>query len=57
MNTPLELMNNHNVDMKEALCRGTMKNYYTTQKYREIFKNAKTKDRHFIKPDQLQICY
>ena len=30
-------MNYHNVDMKEALCWGTMKNYYTTQKYLEKF--------------------
>ncbi len=30
-------MNYHNIDMKEALSWGTMKNYYTTQKYLERF--------------------
>lgn len=32
-----KLMNYHNIDMKESLSWGTMKNYYTTQKYLERF--------------------
>ena len=36
-----KLMNYHNVEMKEALCWGTMKNYYTTQKYLEKFLKEK----------------
>ena len=31
--TLCKLMNYHNIDMKESLCWGTMKNYFTTQKY------------------------
>ncbi|MEO7801970.1 MAG: site-specific integrase, partial [Ginsengibacter sp.] len=36
-----KLMNYHNIDMKEALSWGTMKNYYTTQKYLEKFLKKK----------------
>jgi len=38
-----KLMNYHNVDMKEALSWGTMKNYFTTQKYLEKFLKEKLK--------------
>ncbi|MEP7279709.1 MAG: site-specific integrase [Bacteroidota bacterium] len=36
-----KLMHYHNVEMKEALSWGTMKNYYTTQKYLEKFLKEK----------------
>ncbi len=39
--TLAKLMNYHNVDMKEALSWGTMKNYFTTQKYLERFLKEK----------------
>jgi hypothetical protein len=39
--TLVKLMNYHNIDMKESLCWGTMKNYYTTQKFLEKFLNMK----------------
>ena len=32
-----KLMNYHNIELKEALCWGTMKNYFTTQKYLERY--------------------
>ncbi len=35
--TLCKLMNYHNIDMKESVSWGTMKNYYTTQKYLEKF--------------------
>ena len=35
--TLCKLMNYHNIDMKESLCWGTMKNYFTTQKYLERY--------------------
>ena len=38
-----KLMHYHNVEMKEALCHGTMKNYFTTQKYLEKFLKEKRK--------------
>lgn len=38
-----KLMQYHNVEMKEALCKGTMKNYFTTQKYLEKFLKEKRK--------------
>ena len=42
-------MNYHNVDMKEALSWGTMKNYYTTQKYLDKFlKERKHKSDIFL---------
>ena len=48
--TLCKLMKYHNVDMKEALSWGTMKNYYTTQKYLEKFlKRRKQKADIFIK--------
>jgi len=39
--TLARLMSYHNVDMKEALSWGTMKNYFTTQKYLERYLKAK----------------
>jgi len=41
--TLLKLVNYHNVDMKFSVSWGTMKNYYTTQKYLEKFLNEKRK--------------
>ena len=41
--TLCKLMNYHNIDMKESLSWGTMKNYYTTQKYLEKFLKEKKK--------------
>jgi hypothetical protein len=32
-----KLMNYHNIEVKEALCLGTMENYFTTQKYLEKY--------------------
>lgn len=41
-----KLMNYHNIDMKESISWGTMKNYFTTQKYLEKFlvERRKVKD-------------
>ncbi|MEO6453581.1 MAG: site-specific integrase [Ginsengibacter sp.] len=39
--TLVKLMNYNNIDMKESLSWGTMKNYYTTQKYQERFLKKK----------------
>ena len=38
-----KLMNYHNIDMKESVSWGTMKNYYTTQKYLEKFLKERMK--------------
>ena len=38
-----KLMHYHNVDMKESVSWGTMKNYYTTQKYLEKFLKERLK--------------
>ena len=38
-----KLMNYHNVDMKESVSWGTMKNYYTTRKYLEKFLKERQK--------------
>lgn len=35
--TLCKLMNYHNQDMKETICWGTLKNYFTTQKYLQKF--------------------
>jgi site-specific recombinase XerD len=45
------LMHYHNVEMKEALCWGTMKNYYTTQKYLEQFLKEKMNCRDILLKD------
>ena len=39
--TLCKLMNYHNIDMKESISWGTMKNYFTTQKYLERFLKEK----------------
>lgn len=39
--TLLKLADYHNTEMKDKLARGTMKNYYTTQKYIEKFLKGK----------------
>ncbi|MDE3181852.1 MAG: site-specific integrase [Bacteroidota bacterium] len=41
--TLLKLINYHNIDMKELISWGTMKNYHTTQKYLEKFLREKMK--------------
>ena len=41
--TLCKLMNYHNVDMKESVSWGTMKNYFTTQKYLEKFLKERQK--------------
>ncbi|MEP7233279.1 MAG: site-specific integrase [Ginsengibacter sp.] len=41
--TLLKLVNYHNIDMKASISPGTMKNYYTTQKYLEKFLREKRK--------------
>ncbi len=46
-----KLMNYHNIDMKEALSWGTMKNYYTTQKYLEKFLKERKHKADIILPE------
>jgi site-specific recombinase XerD len=48
--TLCKLMNYHNVDMKESVSWGTMKNYFTTQKYLEKF----LKERQKVKDIKLE---
>ncbi|MEO6358619.1 MAG: site-specific integrase [Ferruginibacter sp.] len=38
-----KLMDYHNIDMKDSLSHGTMKNYYTTQKYLDLFVKERLK--------------
>ncbi len=46
-----KLMNYHNIEMKEAFCWGTMKNYFTTQKYLEKFLKVRVKTTDIILRD------
>ncbi len=46
-----KLMTYHNIDMKEALSWGTMKNYYTTQKYLEKFLKERKHKADIILPE------
>ena len=43
-----KLMDYHNIDMKESLRHGTMKNYYTTQKYLDLFVKERLKRKDIL---------